>query len=46
MFIIIIDALELNHIHLHRRGAGKERKAEIGLNGKSKRSNDYTVKLY
>jgi hypothetical protein len=30
MFIIIIDALELNHIHLHRRGAGKERKAEIG----------------
>jgi hypothetical protein len=27
---IIIDALELNHIHLHRRGAGKERKAEIG----------------
>lgn len=35
MFIIIIDALELNHIHLHRRGAGKERR----LNGKSKRSN-------
>ena len=46
MFIIIIDALELNHIHLHRRGAGKERKAEIGLNGKSREVMTYTVKLY
>jgi len=46
MFIIIIDALELNHIHLHRRGAGKERKTEIGLNGKSREVMTYTVKLY
>ena len=36
MFIIIIDALELNHIHLHRRGAGKREEAEWEI----ERSND------
>jgi hypothetical protein len=37
---IIIDALELNHSHLHRRGAGKREEGRDWAEWEIERSND------
>lgn len=44
--LIIIDALELNHTHLDRKGSREREEAEIRLNGKSKRNSDLYSETY